>query len=615
MNIFAKKPVLALLFALLAFSIYSYALKSPFYFDDYYSITENESVAIREISFDALKKAATSGVSGFRPLPQISFAINYFLSAGDPVSYHVVNLLLHTINALLVYMTILALFGAGTRDNESNRTLRASALFTALIWLAAPINSHAVISIVQRMALMMTMFFLGSCLMYIRGRKSGHPLYFIFSLILYTLAILSKQNAVVLPIVILTYELVIIRKGDIKSITKTGRGIFAVLIIVLLITLAAFGNSILSALTLGYKLRDFSMLERLLTQPRVIIFYLSLLILPIPGRFCITHIIEKSTSLTSPLTTLFSIIAIVIMLAVAIVRMKRSPYLSFTILWFFITISVESSILPLEMAFEHRMYLPGIFLIGAAVDHIVSRYMERSPKAVTAALLAVVILFGTATTMRSMVWANGMTLWSDVVEKYPNNARANYNLGKAYIRNAKFKEAEPHIIRAIENWDDTHIFDFLYMAYNHLGAAQLKMNKLADAKVNLRKSIDINPDYAPPYSNIGYAYLIEGDYKEALKIFEKSVDIDPSYASSYVNIGTAYYAMDDPDSAFRYFNKALNLDPQRVSAYRGLGLIYQDRGDIAKAITYFEKAVYFDPNDQQTRKNIERLKREQAAGK
>jgi Flp pilus assembly protein TadD len=604
------KHLVLLIFVIAAFAVFFSSINSSFHLDDFMNITDNHDIKINKLSLSALKKAAFTSTAGLRPVSYFTFALNHYFSGMDTTSYHAVNIIIHIISAFLIYLIILALFGYDTADDGEKSKIRVSAFFTAFFWLLTPLNSHVVIYIVQRMSLLMTMFFLLAFYAYLLSKKRNTALYLALTGIFFVLSLLSKQNGITFPLVIILYELAFVKKGDLKNVTKKEKAFFMAVFLVLLATLFLYKGKIINSIVQGYVGRDFNMYERILTQPRVLLFYLSLLILPLPGRLSVTHDIVKSTSILTPITTLPSIICILFLFVFSIIRMKKSPYLSFAILWFFITISVESSILPLEMAYEHRMYLPCIFLIGVFTDFVVNKFYSKNKVPVIAVLLVIALLYGVLTDIRGKAWKDEFTIWSDAVGKYPDDGRAHYNLGAAYFNTRRYKEAESHYMAAVEKWTDSYKVKInLAQAYDNLGDTQVQLKKINDAEQNFIKAIEHKSDWSLPYNHLGKLYKNKRDYKKALEQFNNVIKINPNNSSGYINVGKIYYILKEYDKSIRYYNKAIALNPKSSPAYNGIGVVYRAKEDYRKALHYFEKALYYNPGDIMSKRNIQKVKK------
>jgi Flp pilus assembly protein TadD len=583
-------------------------MTASFQYDDYFNISENPDITINTLSFASLKGAWLSEAGGFRPVAYVSFALNYYFGGVDTVSYHVVNIIIHVINAYLIYLIMLFLFSHDSLDKESKRRVSLSAFFTALIWLVTPINSQAVIYIVQRMTLLMTLFFLLAFYVYLLSKREKKVLYLTLCLIFYFLSLLSKQNGIVLPLIIITYEFIFVKKGELENINKEEKLFLLALFILLLIPLFIYKDAIHKQFIEGTGY-GFTVYERTITQFRVFVIYLSLVLLPVPGRLSLTHEISKSTSLFSPVTTFFSLIFIAAIFILAILRIKKSKLLSFAILWFFITASVEA-IVPVELIYEQRIYLPPIFLIGSFVCFIVNHLYSKNKAIALPLLLCIVVVLGAFTSVRGKVWESELTLWKDVTEKYPEDGEAYYNVGRAYTEMRMYKEAEYYTAKALEirlnNPNEYHNYTMVE-TYSNLGLARLRLGAFREAERDLLKAIEVDKSYVGAHYNLGSLYLEQRNSGEAVKRFREAINLDPADFRAYIGMGKAYHALRLYDEAIKYFKKAVELNPGNVPAYNEIGVIYMSLGKYEDARSYFKIALKYDPNDQIVLDNIRKI--------
>jgi len=360
---------------------YSNVLHAPFVFDDLNNIVENRSIRIDRIDLASLYEAGFQSPSARRPVANISFAINHMFGGYDVAGYHWVNIIIHIVNAILVYILSAALVRdladgrrAGSTGYSSARDgrspLRFIPLLSALVFVAHPIQIQSVTYIVQRMSSMAAMFYLIALLAYRYGRTSprrGRRIaLWTLGFLSWLLALGTKENAATLPAVILMYEWYV-SGGPNREWLRKNRYVIGVALLLVAMALAYISGPVLDRIAASYDGRDFTWVQRVLTQPRVIAFYVSLLLFPHPARFSLLHPITTSQSLIDPLTTLLSAILILLAIGYAIVRAARHRVVSFCILWFFIHLAIESSVLGLEMVFEHRLYLPmvGFSLLSA----------------------------------------------------------------------------------------------------------------------------------------------------------------------------------------------------------------------------------------------------------
>ncbi len=609
-----NKLIVLVIFSIVAFAIYSHTISFPFYFDDYDNIENNSALAISDLSLKSLKGAAFTNLSGVRPLSYFTFALNYYYSGLNTASYRVVNIIIHLINAFLIYLVILRMFNYSSNSDDERRWLAISAFFTALVWLCLPVNTQPVIYIVQRMTTLMTLFYLLTFYLYLCWRESKRNLFLGLTFISFALSMISKENGITLPLAILLYELIFTHGGDLKRFLKQEKRLLSIISAGLTILLIMYSGKIATALQKGYDIRDFSMGERLLTQFRVLTHYLSLLIYPAPGRLSISHYILKSTSLFSPISTFFSFLLVVALFALAIVWRKKRPYLSFAILWYFVTNLVESSIIPLELMFDHRVYLPSIFIVGVAVDYLV-RFLHKKNKAVAiAALCSVALLFGSLSYVRGDVWRDGISLWGDVMRSYPDDPRATLNLGVAYYDRRDVKEAEKYYQKAVDLWSaSVYMPERLAGAYNFLADAQKRLGrrnkqKLQTAKQNYLKSIVLRSDDPYPHDGLGNLAYSQKKYSDAKKHYLNALKVNPNYVPTLLNYGELLFELGEVETATNNFSAALKLSRNSARAYAGLGAISGSRGDNEKALEYFNRALTLNPGNRLLLQNLRLIK-------
>ncbi|RLA88968.1 MAG: hypothetical protein DRG20_05375 [Deltaproteobacteria bacterium] len=349
------------LFFIIAFIIYSNTFHVPFYFDDETNIVRNPYIHMRELSIDSIKKALTMGYAKNRPFANLSFAINYYFGKLNVFGYHLVNIIIHALAGIGVYLLIFTTLGL-TKYREKRFEI---ALFTGLLWLAHPIQTQAVTYIVQRMTSMCSMFYIFSLLFYSLGRqRKGKAawLYFSFSAITGILAFGTKEIAATLPFFIFLYEIAFF-PGSLK---KKSLLFFAMLVPMIIVGILYMGGlhnllgQLKRILSNEYGNRPFTVSERLMTEARVVLYYLSLIVYPRPSRLNLDYDFPLSKGLFAPPTTFFSIIIIFIFVALGLFLLRKKPLIGFFILWYFGNLVIESSVFGFELVYEHRLYLPSI---------------------------------------------------------------------------------------------------------------------------------------------------------------------------------------------------------------------------------------------------------------
>lgn len=442
-------------FFLLILLAYSNTFTAAWHLDDGPNILANTRIHMQDMDAASLSRAFWANAQDSerlaRPISYLSFALNWYLGADHVLGYHVVNILLHWANAVLLYAIILRLLPFALPDSPKNKAWLLLAAFAVLLWALNPIQTQAVTYVVQRMAVLATFFYLAALFFYLLARqakkKSGQYGGFFLTLICFILAVGSKENAITLPIAILLIEWIFFR-----SLGRMGKKHIAVAAIFLVFsTVAALiltKGDPLTAITLGYEGRSFTLEERLLTEGRIVVWYLSLLFFPAPWRLSLEHDVSLSTSLLQPPSTLLALIFLFLLLCWSLWQHKKYPLASFAILFFLLNHLVESTIFPLELVFEHRNYLPSLFLFLPLTLFCANIYeragISSQPKVRKYCLWASCLLIITlvvATFARNRVWQTEQNLWEDCLTKAPGQARPHINLAHIYRNMGKNDEA------------------------------------------------------------------------------------------------------------------------------------------------------------------------------
>ena len=444
-----KHPVSALSFALLlGFSLFYPGLYGGFLFDDEVNIVRNEQVHITSLDTESIRHVALSGNSSplKRPISMLSFAANYYLSGLNPFPYKLTNLIIHLFNGIGIFITSLLIFRICNSlgyISAGRNNVTAASLFTATIWLIHPLNITTTLYVVQRMNSLSSMFVIYGMATYLAIRvkllyeKSFFSLLVISTVSFTILAALSKENGILLPFYMAAFEVLIFR---FKASDHTGR----IQIIALFITTAALPVIFTTFYFLShpdwilnpYIIRDFTLGERLLTESRVMWYYLYLILLPNPSSLGIFHDdFNLSFGLTEPISTVFSLFGLCFILFLILRFYKTRPLISFGLSFFLIGHSIESSFISLELVHEHRNYLPdfGILLI-LGYFLICTKWKIPRQNIQAFAISSIIIFLSTVTFFRSMDWGNPGRLYLMEATHHPDSPRANFQLGQTYLR-------------------------------------------------------------------------------------------------------------------------------------------------------------------------------------
>ncbi|HET7664002.1 MAG TPA: hypothetical protein VFK31_10225 [Rhodanobacteraceae bacterium] len=489
-------PWLLLLVAVVAtLGVYAPGLTGGWVFDDFPNIVDNAAIHITpgHSTLAAWMNAAVSSPSSalHRPLASITFALNWYFGSGNPWGFKLTNLLIHLLNGVLLFGMLRELLRLRTRMRRAPTLEDTAATRLALVvaagWLLLPINLMAVLYVVQRMASLSQVFVLLGLWVYLCGRRrmltADSRAQEIRGLSLATagivlgtgIGVLSKETAVLLPVFAFLAEAVVLRfqrndqlrsianadgavgpGGPTRSPATSWTGTSALLQKLLgsrwcagdkriwaLFTTTLFVPGILGFAWLlrgalnpaSWAGRDFTLVQRLLTEPRVLVDYLHWTLLPSPMVLSLYHDeIVKSTSLLSPWTTLASIIFLAGLVVVAVWLRNRRPLVALGIGWFFAGQLLTATIVPLELVYEQRMYFASIGVL-LAVGAPLLGYRKQIALALPRVFVVAVALlwFGTATCMRANEWSNPLTLAIKEADRHPESPRAVYEAGRLLL--------------------------------------------------------------------------------------------------------------------------------------------------------------------------------------
>jgi tetratricopeptide (TPR) repeat protein len=544
--------------------------------------------------------------------------------------FHVINLLIHVLNGLLVYwLIVLTLRTPYASAHFQKDVLKTSdpyrwiPLFTALLFVSHPVQTQAVTYIAQRFASLATLFYLVSLIMYIKARGSGSSkiryAFIAASTISAVLAMRTKEIAFTLPAMIFLYEFMFFR-GDIKK-----RMLYVLYLLPLLLTIAIIPLSVMlthsgsmgvigvDVFTKAAGSTDISRWDYLNTQFRVIVTYIRLLFFPVGQNLDYDYPVYR-TFFTPPVFLSFSFLLGVFSGGIYLLyRSCKSEQanccwyrlLAFGIFWFFITLSVESSIIPIaDVIYEHRLYLPCVGFSMAIMSGMGFIYMRlaNQTKVVTKVFIPVmslvVISLSLTAYARNMTWSDEVILWEDVVKKSPHKARPHRALGGAYYSRGLFYDAVKEYETAIKlnpDYADTH--------YN-LGVAYRTLGRIDDAVREYQTAIRLGLNYPEVYNNLGVAYGEQGRFDDAIKEYQRAIYHKPGYADAHNNLGAVYHKQGHFDNALKEYQMAINLKPDYADAHYNLGVAYKEQGRLDDAIREYQAAIRFNPNYPEVNYNL-----------
>ena len=462
--------------------VYWPGLQGYWLFDDHPNIVDNPGVQPHEVSVPALVRAALSSpASDFkRPLASLSFAANYLAGGLDPFGWKLVNLIIHLLNGVLVFLLTRRLLAtarnastaAGNHARVEFEATPASvvAALTAAGWLLLPINLTAVLYVVQREESLANLFVLAGLIGYVAGRQrmlaranpadnskstwSGLWLCAASLIIAPAIGVLAKETAVMLPLYAFLIEWIVFgfrhhAEAHTGSDATRNRCIIGLFVFVLIMPmLAGLAWQIPHVLNpANWATREFTLGQRLLSEARVVCAYLTWTLLPLPHALSFYHDnFRISTGLLSPWTTLTSLLALAALVILAFRLRRRQPLVALGIALFLGCQLLTGTILQLELVYEHRNYFASFGVLLAVVPWLAEvgggsatwSWLRR------AAIAGLLLWWTSLTALTVYAWSDPLRLAQELAERAPDSPRAQYELGRTYIIYSHYDPASPY---------------------------------------------------------------------------------------------------------------------------------------------------------------------------
>ena len=623
---FNRKSVHVSMIIAVGLILYSRTLHVPFILDDFESIVNNPLITDLRYFSDPESGKMFFGHAGVvaRYVGYLSFALNYRIHGLDLPGYHVVNIAIHLLASLSVYWLVVLTFrtpyfvqqGA---ENRMGPRAGFTALAAALLFVCHPLQTQAITYLVQRLASLAALLYLVSLACYIRGRlanlrpaRVAAVAWFAASLVSALLATKTKQNSYTLPFAVLLYEGLFFTGAARRKILQAAVALAVMAGVAGVFWALRSGGSmeqLIGQIDRATRLQTaMPRLDYLATQFTVIVTYLRLVVFPVGQRldydypiyhgFLNTEVLLSGALLGSLLAAAF--FCLYRSRARLGAQGDASPLLrviAFGIFWFFIALSIESSILPIvDVIFEHRMYLPlaGLFIALAAALALVGgecSTLAGWPKLpVFCGLGAVLLLFSGMTVARNDMWRNEVGLWEDNSLKSPHKGRVFLNLGAALERAGNLAAAEDAYIAS-----NTVSIDQPFSRLD-LGRLYLQSNRPDAALKQFQEALAIDPTMGDAYNNIGKILETRAQYGEALEKYHQAVKFKPYLAAPYLNIGRLYARQKRYAEAILEYDKAIVRDPAYCEAYLNKGTALLASGRAGEAVAALRRALQIDPS-------------------
>ncbi len=532
-------------------AVYGPALNGPFVFDDMYLPFYS-----RHFSETALSDA----MHGVRPLLMVSYWISHHFSGLEPYGYHLLNILFHLANSLLVFFIARRLLARAGVQAAPRRELLAA--FAAGLFLLHPVQTESVAYVASRSETLSVLFFYSAFALFLYRRREAVSWRVAAGiLILFGAAASTKEHTVVLPALLLLTDYFWSPGYSFSGIRRNWR------LYVPLAAVAAFGlisvKHVLSAAqTAGFGMRDLPWQQYLYTQWRAVWVYLRLFVLPVGLNVDYDYPISRSVLDHG---ALFGLIGLAALVGCALYFRRRYPLAAYGFLTSLILLAPTSSFIPIQDALaERRLYLPMIGLLLIVLEFL--RRWQAPSSSLAAALAVVLAVAGLLTYQRSRLWGDEVALWEDALSKSPQNARAHFQLALSYYEVGRCDVAVQQYEAAarLKKPDNRLLVDWA-MAENCRHKPEAALEKLQQA-LELEKS-------AHTYSLIGMVYAQQRKLDQALEALNKATVIDPQYDMTYVYRANVYVLLNRADDALRDYHLALQLNPDNESARKNLAKV------------------------------------------
>ena len=552
-NVLVSRLPLLLIVAV-AFAVYANALLNGFVIDDNHQVVDNQWV----MSPGHLPDIFSSGVwefegrvsSYYRPLMYVIYRATYVVFGLKPWAFHLVNVLLHIAVTVLLFLLARRLWGA---DASADPWFLSPPFVAAMLFAVHPIHTEAVAWVAGVGELSFSFFYLLALCLYAHPRSDwGTP--YIFSLVCYLLAMLSKEPAVTLPGMLLVYEL-LFRNG-----LRSWRVIALRLAPFGLVFLAYAGLRVLALGGLAPTMSSTTLGPLAYTLNVQVLFsrYVQKLVFPV--HLNVWHVFTPVASLISADTIAASTITLVCVAGVFLVRSNHralfaSALTAVPLLPAFYFSGLNQGV---ENAFTERyLYLPSagfVLLLAAAADWC--RKRVPATRAVTAfALITLVVTYSLGTVKRNVVWRDALSLWADAAGKSPSSAIARLNYGYALLSHRRLAEGRAEMGEALR-LRPTLLNDMMAK-----GVLYSQKGLMKRAILEFHFALAAKPDYAPAHYNLGVLYESKGWTDQAIQEYEATVAIDPDFADAHNNLGIAYAEKGLKDQAIAHLEAAARLRP------------------------------------------------------
>jgi len=611
-----KNLIIFLLLSLIVLSAYNTNYNASWHFDDYPNIVDNPRIHIKDFRFKSFKETLFAGFDKgqylgrrlYRPVSMLTFALNWYIGKDNVLGYHIVNNIIHLLSTLFLFLTVLNLFMSPNLKGKYQGNEYVIAFLSAVLWAVNPVQTQAITYIVQRMALLAALFYIMGIYFYLKARISppgyNRFLFIAGCLLSFFLALGSKENVVTFPLSLAIIEILFFQDLTGRNTRRKAAVTFTIAgVVAVAFGIVLFLKGGLPSIFNGYENRAFTLRERLMTESRIIIYYLSQIFYPMVHRLSLVHDINISTSLFKPWTTIPSILAIISLLGIGFSQTIKRPIIAFSIFFFFINHIIESTILPLELIFEHRNYLPSFFLffpVATGLIWLIDDFKKRNlfiHILFVVSIAGVIFSFCVGAIVRNKAWATEKTLWEDCIIKAPGMARSYHNIALYHYQKAGDMK------KAIEFYAKSLTKIYLHsktghaLTFNNMATIFYDKGNYESSIRFCKKALEIDPKYLNTMQNLTLLYVRTGRFSKALESSDRLLS-ERKRSSDFLQIkGFVLLTAGRFNEAISILKMALDIDSNNKKANLYLGVALSLKGEYRKADTFLKQAYLLSPED------------------
>jgi tetratricopeptide (TPR) repeat protein len=517
--------------------------------------------------------------------------------------FHVVNFIIHYLAAVFLFLFIHNTLKLPLLRDKYALIAYPVALLATFFWALNPVQVTSITYIVQRMASMAGLFYIMSMYFYLKARTTGRTgssiCFFAASAAAGLAAMLTKENAAMLPVIIILFDLFLIQGVTKYNILKFGKILILPLLLIAILGFVYTGG--FSNILDGYAGRNFTLAQRLLTEPRVILFYLSLLFYPIGSRLTLLYDIDISRSLFQPWTTIPSILIILLIISFAFYIARKRPLISFCIIFYFLNHLLEGSFIPLELMYEHRNYLPSMLLFVPLAEFILYMIHYFSYKKIIqfAVALCIVILIvgeGDITYSRNKIVSDDFLLWFDNIDKSPGLSRPHSNLGRIYYM-ADQKEKALHEYEKALSLNNFGSREAKAIQQSNLGLYYFEEMKDDPATGYLQASSAILAEYIPNITLMAKIKIRQNKIKEAEQMIADKLIKYPNHRELLELYSFILLKQGRINEAQHYAQKRLAKNSNAVFALMIMAETHRIKNNHAGAIHHWKSIRWLAPQN------------------